>query len=139
MRRLLALDYGRRRIGVAASDPLGLTAQPLCAIELGRDAAFAEIVRICEEREVERIVVGLPLRMDGSEGDMAKEVRAFAIEVERRAGRPVDLIDERLTSHAAEEALKGTKRRRQHREQGRIDAMAAAQILRDYMDTHGEK
>ena len=70
--------------------------------------------------------------MDGTEGEMAAEVRAFGAKLEKRAGRRVEYVDERLSSWSAEEALKGVSRK-ERRQKGRVDAMAAAQILRDYL------
>ncbi|MBI4881042.1 MAG: Holliday junction resolvase RuvX [Planctomycetes bacterium] len=135
MERILAIDYGRRRIGLAACDPLGITAQPIGAHEGTPEEALAAILRLCAERQVERIVVGLPLNMDGSEGEMAREVRGFAAKLAQATRLPVDFSDERLTSWEAEGRLREMGRRRKRKgDKGRVDAMAAAQILRDYLD-----
>ncbi len=135
MERILAIDYGRRRMGLAASDPLGITAQPLGAHEGTPSEALAAIARVCAEKQVARVVIGLPLNMDGSEGEMAREVRGFAAELERATGLPVDFSDERLTSWEAEVRLRQVRRGKGRKgEKGRVDAMAAAQILRDYLD-----
>ena len=138
MKRLLALDYGRKRIGLAASDSLGLTAQPITTLEGTPEQALTEIAKICAGREIELLVLGLPFNMDGSEGPMAAEVRAYSARLTAATGLPVEFCDERLSSFAAEEDLRqmGVKRRRGKRaskERGRLDAMAAAVILREYM------
>lgn len=130
--RLLGVDYGRKRIGVAGADPLGITVQPLLAITGQPEQALPQIAAVCDEREVDRIVLGLPLNMDGTEGDMAREVRRFAVRLEKVTRRPVVFSDERLSSWSAEEALRELPKK-QRGARGRIDAMAAAQILRDYL------
>ena len=137
--RLLALDYGRTRIGVAASDPLGLTARPLAAIVCrvrGADpAAWRRTVvpllaALVAERGTERILVGLPLNMDGSEGPMAAEARAFAAVSAETLALPVDLEDERLTSDEADAVLREAGVRPSERKRVR-DSVAAAVLLRD--------
>lgn len=135
MERLLAIDYGRKRIGLAGCDPLGITVQPLEAITGQPKAALGRIGEVCEEREIDRIVVGLPLHMDGTESDMAREARAFGALVAATCKRPVVFHDERLSSVSAEHALQGQtpKQRQKMRKEGRIDAMAAAQVLRDFL------
>jgi putative Holliday junction resolvase len=134
MEPLLGVDYGRKRCGLAVTDALWITAQPLMAVEGSATEAIDAIVRVCDERSIARIVVGLPLNMDGSEGEMAREVRAFAKQVGERTGHAVVLFDERLTSFSAEEALKGRTPTQRKKQKGRVDAMAAAQILFDYME-----
>lgn len=135
MERVLALDYGRKRIGVAGCDPLGITVQPLEAVAADRGDPLARIAAVCDEREVDRVVVGLPRNMDGTEGPMAAEARAFGARVAAATGRTVVFHDERLSSAGAEDALRGQtpKQRQKMRKEGRIDAMAAAQVLRDYL------
>jgi len=136
MERILAIDYGRRRVGMAASDPLGIIAQPIGTHEGTPADALEAIATVCEEREISLIVLGLPLNMDGTEGDMAKEVRGFGAKISERTGLRIEYIDERLSSWNAEQQLKGVKRKKGDR--GRIDAMAASQILRDYLDSARE-
>lgn len=126
------VDYGRRRIGLAVSDPLGITARGLPTVDGDRDhPAAADRVAIALEAEgVDRVVVGLPLHTSGEESDMSREVRAFAAALESRLGLPVDLIDEGHTSWEAEAALKARKiDLRQARLDGRIDQEAARLIL----------
>ena len=133
MKRILAIDYGRKRIGLAATDPLGLTAQPLSALHGTPDEAIAAIVEVCRDRETEHVLVGLPMNMDGSEGPMAAEVRAWAAKVGAAVGRECELADERLTSHTAKEHLRGAKKKKRRRDTGLIDSLAAVEILRDWM------
>jgi len=134
MEPLLGVDYGRKRVGLATADPLWLTAQPLMALEGTPDEAIAKIAVIAADRGTARIVVGLPLNMDGTDGPMAKEARAFAAKLQERCKIPVVLFDERLTSVDAEEALRGRTPKQRKKQKGRVDAMAAAQILFDYME-----
>lgn len=128
---VLAVDYGRKRIGLAASDPLGIGAHPVGVVTEQGAAALDAIARVCREREIVRIVVGLPLNMDGTEGEMAREVRGFGARLAERIGIAVEWFDERLTSFAAEEQLRGLSKR--ERRKAPVDAMAAVQILRDWM------
>ena len=135
---VLAIDYGERRIGLAASDRLGLAAHGLPTIvNTSPEDVVVALRRIVEEREVEEIVVGLPLNMDGSEGPQAEKTRAFG-ETLKALGLPVHFIDERLTSERAERTMKEAglsfaKRRK------RVDRMAAQFILRAYLDGPGRQ
>lgn len=130
--RVLGIDYGRKRIGVACTDPLGITVQPIAAFEGEPAAALEPIRKECIEREVDRVVVGLPLNMDGSEGAMAKEVRGWAAKLGARIGLPVEFCDERLSSWSAEQELRGFSKK-VRKKKGLVDAMAAVQILRDWL------
>jgi putative Holliday junction resolvase len=128
----MALDYGERRIGVALSDPMRVIASPLGTLQrrAGKRPPWAEIGRLVEEHEVDEAVVGLPLNLAGDETEWTKEVRAFGDDLARRTGLPVRFVDERLTSVAAERAVRGMGLKRTEREQKeRIDAAAAALIL----------
>lgn len=128
---VLAIDYGRRRMGLAVSDGLGLTARPLETLERqGRAEDLRRLREIVHKHEVRSIVVGHPLRMDGTAGDMADEAERFARRVEQALGMPVELVDERLTSWAADEWLA------EHPEMGRghgKDEIAAAILLQEYL------
>ena len=134
MGRILVLDPGSRRIGLAVSDPTGTLAQPLDAVERrsGRDWAGA-IAALAEELEAVEIVVGLPRHMDGSEGESAADARQMAETLRSRLNIPVKLWDERLTTVAAERMFREsgvkTPRARRH-----IDSVAAALILQGYLD-----
>jgi putative Holliday junction resolvase len=130
-RAVLAIDYGRRRFGLALSDSLGLTARPLAVFErTNRRDDIARLRNLCREHGVQRIVVGWPVRLDGTPGDMAKEAAGFAERLRKHLGRPVDLADERLSSWEAEQQLRewGVLRKGQL-----VDDLAAAVILRDYL------
>jgi putative Holliday junction resolvase len=133
--RLLGLDYGRKRIGVAAADALWIAAHPVDAI-IHDARALDAIAALCADREIERIVIGLPLHMSGGDSSMAAEVRTFAAKVAERTSLPITLVDERLSSVTAEDLLKGRTPARRRKEKGRVDAVAAAQILADYMAAH---
>ena len=137
MSRVLALDYGRKRIGVAISDPTRTIATPHSTLTRreGKRPPWAELRKIVEEREVVEFVVGLPLSLEGEEGEWAAEVRAFGAEVERRFSLPVHWVDERLSSVRAERAVRGMGLKRSAREEKeRVDSAAAAIILQTYLD-----
>jgi len=129
--RVLAVDYGERRIGLAISDPLGIIATPAGAIlrRLGKRPPIAEIVRRAESLEATAFVLGLPLDGAGEDTPRAVEVRRIAGELEQRTGRPVRLVDERYTTAAALRAVRemgGSVRGRKED----VDALAAAVLLR---------
>jgi len=132
---VLAIDYGRRRIGVAASDPLGITAQGIATLD-GRDrpGAIEAIATLVAEREAGRVLVGHPLSMDGTAGPMAREAEAFAASLRARLAIPVELVDERLSSFAADQALREAGLSRRERA-AREDQVAAALLLRAWLDT----
>lgn len=132
----MALDYGRRRIGVAVSDPTATIASPHSAVDRrgDPDALPAALLDLLERLEPATVVVGVPRHMDGSEGEMVEEVRAFADSLREATGLPVEEWDERLTTAAAERALaEGGAPRNKRRERGRVDAMAATMLLRSYL------
>ncbi len=135
--RILGLDYGARTVGVAICDPLGLTAQPLETVfrkeENKLRRTLARIEEICREYGVEKIVVGLPLNMDDSEGERAALARAFGDRLASRTGLPVFYEDERLTSVEAEEVLKESRVPPRERKQV-IDQIAASLILRSFLE-----
>jgi len=132
--RTLALDVGGKRIGLAISDPEGRIALPVGALErrdLEADlAALAEMVR---QQGAKRVVVGLPLSMDGSVGPQAREVLAFTEALAQRLEVPLEMWDERLTTVEAERRLRELGRRRRRAARARKDALAAAIILEDYL------
>lgn len=137
MGRILALDYGKRRIGVAISDPTRTLASPVTTLvrRAGKRPPWAQLRQIVEEGEVEEVVIGLPLDLAGEEGDWASEVRSFGDDLVRRFGLPVHWMDERLSSVRAEEAVRSIGLRKKEREKKeRIDAAAAAIILQDYLE-----
>lgn len=134
--RILGLDVGDRRIGVALSDPLGLTAQPVTTVER-RDATadLAAIEALVERHHVELVVVGLPLTMRGEQGPQAKKVVAFTERLRRRLAIPVHLLDERLTTMQGARSLLETGTSRRKRRQV-IDQVAAQLILQQFLETH---
>jgi putative pre-16S rRNA nuclease len=136
-RRILGLDVGARRMGVAVSDPLGITAQGLETLHRKNkkhDLAFLN--RIIREYEVKEIVVGLPLRMSGAEGAQAEKIQAFAEDLRKHFKLPVHLWDERLTSAEANRLLRQTDLSIEKRGQA-VDRMAAILILQSWMQHRG--
>ena len=132
--RVLGLDPGERRIGVAVADATGTIASPHSVIDQRHADVPESLRRIIDEYEVELIVVGLPVQLSGQEGSSAKAARAFAATVSDATGLPVALQDERFTTVTAEEALlEGGVRRRQRREVR--DKVAAAVMLQGYLDS----
>ncbi|MFW5878828.1 MAG: Holliday junction resolvase RuvX [Myxococcota bacterium] len=132
--RLLALDLGDRTIGVAGCDELGLTTSPLYTIRRGRlDNDLDRILETAREREVERILVGLPVSMDGTEGERARKTRAFAVKLAARTALPVILWDERLSTFEAESILRESGVNWRKRKE-LIDQVAAEVILRSYLE-----
>jgi putative holliday junction resolvase len=139
--RVLAVDYGRRRLGLAISDPLRLTARPLATwIRTNRRHDLARLRRLCREQEVSLIVVGWPLQLAGTQGEMASEAARFAEHVRTDLGIPAELIDERLSSWEAEQTLAetaGGKSGHRDRKRQSLDELAAAVILSDYLRSAG--
>ena len=134
MTRILGLDVGDARIGVALSDPLGLTAQRLTVIERTAPAQDVEVVQtLVTQHGVRTVVVGLPLTMRGERGPQARKVAAFSEALRRRLAMPVELIDERLTTVQGSRALQETGTRGRKRK-AVIDQVAAQLILQQYLD-----
>ncbi|HXX20551.1 MAG TPA: Holliday junction resolvase RuvX [Candidatus Acidoferrum sp.] len=132
--RVLAIDYGRKRIGLALSDELGLTAQPLAVfVRTNRRNDFRRLRDICRAHAVRQIVVGHPVRMSGEASPMADEAERFAARLEKELGIPVDLHDERLTSWEAGQLAAETKPS-SRRKRGPLDDVAAAILLREYLE-----
>jgi putative Holliday junction resolvase len=134
MGRILAIDYGRRRVGLAVTDPLGITAQGLPTLEVdSSEGIIASVNENREEWEVERIIIGLPRALSGGMGAMAEEVTEFAERVRRETHLPVELVDERLTSREAHAtfALGGKKLKGR---KGSIDRIAAVLLLQHYLE-----
>jgi putative Holliday junction resolvase len=135
-RRVLALDVGARRIGVAMSDATGTLATPLTTVRVrGVERAIAEIVELVRQHEVGTVVVGWPLNMNGDVGPQAKSVHTFGEALEAALGQPVAYFDERLTSVVAEQMLRDMGLKPEKRRE-RIDEVAASVILQDYLDHH---
>ena len=134
MGRIAGIDYGRARIGIAVSDPMGMLASPKRIIQAGKTPEASAALVAKELEEVEHFVVGLPLHMSGDEGIMSKEVRAFAKTLEDLSGKGVTLWDERLSSQQVQRTLKESFMNRKKRAQ-HVDTMSAALILQSYLDT----
>ena len=133
--RILGIDYGRKRVGIAVSDPGGTIAMPLQVVSAAQgEKCVGKIAEICKEKRVERIVVGLPLNMNGSRGEMAEEASVFADRL--RSTLKIDVVewDERLSSAFAEKALLEGDRSRAFRKQVK-DKIAAQAILQSYLDS----
>ncbi len=131
--RILALDYGTKRIGVALSDELGWTAQPLETFErrtLERD--IAHIVQLVGTHEAARVLLGFPLQLDGREGPAIQAMREFATRLEQGLSVPLVLWDERMTTKAAEDLLIAADVSRKKRK-GAVDRVAAAILLQSYL------
>jgi len=135
---VLALDPGSKRIGVALSDPHGSFAFAQPAVEVRTDGGhLAAVAALATERRVERVLVGLPLKLDGGEGPAAKAAREFAAAVGRATNLPVELVDERFTTVQAHRELIGAGRRRRER-RTTVDSAAAALLLETWLAAHRE-
>jgi putative Holliday junction resolvase len=152
---ILALDYGRSRIGLAIADGETRLAKPLNTLErINRNEDMRRLRELAREQSVGQIIVGLPLRLDGSHGEMAEEASRFAERVRKQIGVPVEMVDERLTSWEAERLLEeqggrvlktakrvasgrdAEKQQRKFKADGKltVDALAAAVILKEYLE-----
>jgi putative Holliday junction resolvase len=136
--RVLGIDVGRRRIGLAISDPTGTLARPLQTLTVGSaqgvDAVLREIQRLAGDEEgLAAVVVGLPVSLDGHANEQTAYVQSFIDRLRAGTTVPIDTGDERLTSHEAESRLAINERSWRRRKE-RLDAAAAAIILQDYLD-----
>jgi len=145
---ILSIDYGRERMGLAIADANVRMAQPLSTLErINRNEDMRRLRELVREHAVKQIVVGLPLKLDGTRGEMAEDVERFARRVQKQLGVPVELRDERLTSWEAERLLEETQGRflhadkshargkpRKTQQRATVDAVAAAVILREYLE-----
>lgn len=131
--RILAMDYGRRRIGLAISDELGMTAQPLATIaRKNRREDLRKLREIRRKNGVRLLLIGLPLHLDGRRGPMAEEALRFGQRLKKELGLPVEFRDERLTSWAAEELARESRGSRSKKKD--LDRTAAAILLREYLN-----
>jgi putative Holliday junction resolvase len=142
---ILAIDYGKKRLGLALSDELGMTSRPYGTWNrVNRRRDLARLRELVRQQGVCRIVVGLPLHLDGTPSEMSEEARSFAGRVEKALGLPVEMMDERLSSwearqtlgaaNSCERARRGSSGRAEPRKQTPLDEIAAAIILQDYLD-----
>jgi putative Holliday junction resolvase len=137
--RILGLDYGSRRIGMAISDPLGLTAQPLPSLaRTGDRKDIAEIGRRAAELGATSVVLGLPLLMNGDEGPAAARAREFGARIEEGLSLPVTMWDERLTTVQSERHLVDSGVRRERRRELR-DSLSAMLLLQSVLDLRNRK
>ncbi len=135
--RVLGLDVGDRRVGVAVSDPAGIIASPLVQFQpKGRRDLVAQVRRLVAEHGAGRVVVGLPLLLDGRRGAQARRVEGVVRALAEALEVPVETWDERFSTAAAEEVLDRTGRRRGRERRARRDMVAAAVILQAYLDAH---
>ncbi|MBP6865901.1 MAG: Holliday junction resolvase RuvX [Candidatus Didemnitutus sp.] len=131
--RCLGIDYGAKRIGLAHGDEIGVATPLPAVLEAAGEARWTKLGDAIKARRITDLVVGYPYNMDGSVGFKAKEVEAFVAELKARFALPVHLVDETLTSYAAESSIK-KKDRRGVRDSGLIDSRAATIILQDFLD-----
>ena len=142
---ILAIDYGKKRLGLALSDEFGVTSRPYATwTRTNRRRDLARLRALVRQQGVRRIVVGLPLHLDGAPSEMSEEAKSFAVRVEKALGLPVEMMDERLSSWEAHETLsnvsssrrtrRGSSGRTDARKKAPLDDIAAAIILRDYLD-----
>ena len=145
MGKILAVDYGRARIGLAIAEPVRGIAQPLATLErINRNEDMRRLRELVRDNAVKLILVGLPLRLDGSRGEMAEETGRFAQRVRKQIGVAVEMADERLTSWEAERMLEeefgrkskqidGASKKKKDSEKITVDSVAATIILREYL------
>ncbi len=141
MPRVLGIDYGERRVGLALSDETATIASPLPTLKRrkGKRPPVAPVARLAEEHDVEAIVIGLPLTLEGEESDWTREIRSFGEKLAERTGCPVIFQDERMTSVRAERAVRSLGLGKEKREEkGRIDAAAAVLILQSHLNARDE-
>jgi putative pre-16S rRNA nuclease len=138
--RIMALDVGDSRIGVAVSDPTELLAKPLTIIKRLNLASDIQVIsRLTKENEAGRLVVGLPISLEGGEGQQAGKVRAFAAELGKVLVLPTEMVDERFSTVQAKEYMRESGKKKKGREKQHDDAVAAAVILQNYLDERREK
>ena len=144
LKTILSIDYGRARIGLAIATAEGRLARPLATLErINRNEDMRRLRELVREHEVKQIVVGLPLLLDGTRGEMAGEAQRFAERARKQIGIPVEMVDERLTSWEAERLLEeefgkkyrdeSQKKKKVANEKPTVDSVAAAVILREYL------
>ena len=131
--RGLGIDYGTKRIGLAQGDEVGVATPLPALIQTDASARWVKLGELIKQRHITDLVLGYPYNMDGSAGFKAKEVDAFAVRLREQFALPVHMIDETLTSYAAESTI-AKKFRRDVRDSGLIDSRAACLILQDFLD-----
>lgn len=142
MGRVLGIDFGTRRIGTALSDPTGTIASPHVVLTRrpGKRPPWTDLLALLAEHEVTEVVIGLPIGLDGEEGEWAAEVRHFGDALTERTGLPVHWLDERFTSALAEQAIRASGLSRSQRaDRSRVDRAAAAILLQAHLDRRGPR
>ncbi|MCI5051803.1 MAG: Holliday junction resolvase RuvX [Simkaniaceae bacterium] len=134
MGRIVAIDYGRARIGIALTDESQIIASPFKAVKGGKEGVKNVLSALADKGEIEEFVVGLPLHMSGQESEMSKEARAFAEKLKEASSRPVHLFDERLTSSGVDRLMMGGGLNRRERAK-KSDELSASLILQTYLST----
>jgi putative Holliday junction resolvase len=136
--RYLSIDLGERRTGIAAGDDVTAIVTPVEVIEASGEGLMDALLKVIAAHKPDALVIGIPLNMDDTEGPGAKKSRAIAAELASRCRLPVHVQDERLTSYAADQAMARSGRTRKDKKNLR-DALAAAEILRDFLDARSSR
>ncbi|WP_297456378.1 Holliday junction resolvase RuvX [Persephonella sp.] len=132
-KRVLALDVGNKRIGVAYSDPFGISANPLPVIQ-NDEKVFEKIKNLVKEYDIGTIVIGLPLTLKGEEGEQAQKTREFAEKLKQEIPDiPIKFVDERFTTTLAERQLRETTKKSKRKQ--KLDSVSAVYILKTYLDS----
>jgi len=135
--RYLGIDYGKKRIGLAMSDIMGMMAQPFDVIEFkGLKNNVENILKIAKEKEVSCIVIGKPINMNGTEGEMVETINELVEELKKVTDIKIELVDERLTTTQAERVLIEEANVSREKRKGLRDKLAATFILQTYLDIH---
>ena len=134
--RYLAIDYGKKRTGLAICDPTETFTSPLAVLQ-GQKRIIEQILEIIDLQQVSALVIGIPLNMDGSKGFQAKEVENFAKSLEKNTSLPIYFQDERLTTFAAEQKIIDAQYTNKKKKK-RLDAIAAAEILNNFLENKKE-
>ena len=135
-KKIMAIDYGTVRIGIALSDEMHILASPLCTL-INKKDALDEITLIIQKNNVEKIIVGLPITLSGNDSPMTVRVREFADRVREHISLPVELYDERYTSLLAQDSMIASgKKRKTRQKKGELDKRAAAILLQEYLDNN---
>lgn len=133
--RILAVDYGERRTGVAVSDELGITAQGLDTIEIADESEIlSRVARLAEDTNADKVVIGLPLNMDGSESEKSEKVRQFGAQLEDITKKQVVFWDERMTSMQAKRVMQELEIKT-YKNKPLVDKISATLILQEYLKT----
>lgn len=133
MSRVLGIDFGEKRIGLAFGDELGVATPIQAAVDSNLQKRLETIASTIQERSIQELVVGYPLNMNGTKGERVKQVDAFILKLENKFNLPVHRVDERLSSHQVEMAFRGSKKK-WDRKSGDLDSRAASVFLQEYLD-----